>query len=406
MSKSKDLSYQDFSNYLNESSSIKNINEIYENSDEGYIEKLYQINNSFADNIGKIYINDSTNFSIIPTNIDSMVTYNFKKEQNCINHYDEEEFIKSNKYCLNCNQNYCDNCIIKCIKFNHIVFDIDFLNQYNLNESINLLITLKNFNKILSGFLDICDYKINKIKKIKLIKLEELKEYQNFILDVTNREIENKYLIKKELISYKNYFENKENKLTELLETMKNNKNKTKEYSLKVNSKIEKYEKKFNSDNDQLKKKIVSFNQDLFNFNIKENHIKKENQQLNINIGVEFDTSYFNYFKEKGNIQILFDENNFVSFKLELYNSEINEDNNFHTYYINVLLENKKKNKCLVQPLFKEKNNNNDNKIIFSYSFKKKDFFLFLGNDNELNFEIFLCKYIFLSKPLIFNHVF
>ena len=133
MSKSKDLSYQDFSNYLNDSSSIKNINEIYEYSDEGYIEKLYQINNSFADNIGKIYINDSTNFSIIPTNIDSMVTYNFKKEQNCINHYDEDELIKSNKYCLNCNQNYCDNCIIKCIKFNHIVFDIDFLMNLNHN---------------------------------------------------------------------------------------------------------------------------------------------------------------------------------------------------------------------------------------------------------------------------------
>ena len=48
------------------------INEIYENSDEGYIEKLYQINNLFDDNIGKIYINDSTDFSIFPTNKESI----------------------------------------------------------------------------------------------------------------------------------------------------------------------------------------------------------------------------------------------------------------------------------------------------------------------------------------------
>ena len=54
----------------------------------------------------------------------------------------------------------------------------------------------------------------------------------------------------------------------------------------------------------------------------------------------------------------------------------------------------------ILRDIILEKSNKNDNKIIFSYSFNKKDFFSFLGNNNELNFEIFLCKYIFFIETI------
>ena len=241
----------------------------------------------------------------------------------------------------------------------------------------------------MNEYLNKCDYNIEIIKNIKNIKLGEIKEYQNFILEKTNNEIDEIAKIKNNILLYKNKFKKKNEKIIKLINVFKNQFEN--EYISIINSKIEKYEKDFNIDNIELEKKLENFhilNKDNYNFSYETITIQKSEQQLNSNVENNlYNSNYFNCFNENGFIKLLLKGNNYISFKLEFPNIKKNE---FEKYYINLILENKKKKKIIYRSLNKEYDN--EKKLIYGTIFKKNDFLSIL-NKNEFNYNVFITKY-------------
>ena len=204
-------------NLINESdiSEIPKNKEILINNQD-YVQKIYALNNSMLNKIGNKYCNTSSEVSFslnqgpLLSSVNALSTFNFNEEQFCPNHNDDN--IISEKYCLNCNQNFCYLCINECENLNHEIFDIDFLNEYNLSNSILILSKFIRFDDLMSDYIDKCNYNIEKIKSIKNIKLGELKEYHNFILENTNNQIEQIDKIKNNILLYKNLFKKKKKK--------------------------------------------------------------------------------------------------------------------------------------------------------------------------------------------------
>ena len=379
-----------FKNESNISEIPKN-NEILINQD--YVQKIYTLNNSVLNKIGNKYCNNANevSFSSIQNslfgNVNAISNYNFNEEQFCSLHYDNN--ILSEKYCLNCNQNFCIDCIYHCLSEGHQIFDINFLNEYNLSNSIHILSKFIRFDDLMNEYLNKCDYNIEIIKNIKNIKLGEIKEYQNFILEKTNNQIDEIAKIKNNILLYKNKFKKKNEKIIKLINVFKNQFEN--EYISIINSKIEKYEKDFNIDNIELEKKLENFhilNKDNYNFSYETITIQKSEQQLNSNVENNlYNSNYFNCFNENGFIKLLLKGNNYISFKLEFPNIKKNE---FEKYYINLILENKKKKKIIHRSLNKEYDN--EKKLIYGTIFKKNDFLSIL-NKNEFNYNVFITKY-------------
>ena len=382
-------------NLINESdiSEIPKNKEILINNQD-YVQKIYALNNSMLNKIGNKYCNTSSEVSFslnqgpLLSSVNALSTFNFNEEQFCPNHNDDN--IISEKYCLNCNQNFCYLCINECENLNHEIFDIDFLNEYNLSNSILILSKFIRFDDLMSDYIDKCNYNIEKIKSIKNIKLGELKEYHNFILENTNNQIEQIDKIKNNILLYKNLFKKKKEKIMILLNDFKNKSEK--EYISIINSKMEKYEKLFRKENIELEKKLSHvpiLNKDNYTFSYETIPIKKLDQKLNFtkNKTTLYNSNYFNCFNENGNIKLLLQGNNYISFKVEFPNLKQNE---FKKYYISFMLENKKTKKFIQRSLNKEYEK--ENKIIFGTIFKKEDFFSLIYK-NEFNYNVFITKY-------------
>ena len=381
--------------YLNNESNISEIpknKEILINNQD-YIQKIYAVNNSLLNKIGNKYCNDSNEVSLsfvqgpLFSSVNALSTFNFNEEQFCPNHYDDD--IISEKYCLHCNKNFCSKCIMECENLNHQIFDIDFLNKYNLSNSILILSKFIRFDDLMSDYLDKCDYNIAKIKSIKNIKLGEIKEYHNFILEKTNNQIDEINKIKSYILFYKNEFKKKNEKIIQLINEFQNKIEK--EYISIINSKIEKYEKQFNTGNFELEKILFNepiLDKDNYIFTYETIPIEKLNQKLTFNNKtILYHSNSFNCFNEDGVVKLLLQGNNYISFKIEFPNLIKND---YEKYYINLILENKKTKQFIQRSLNKEQEK--EKQLIFGTIFKKGEF-LPLINKNEFNYNVFITKY-------------
>ena len=333
--------------------------------------------------IGNKYINDSFD-NIDFKNYNILSLYNFNENHTCPNHV-EDDNIFVNKYCLDCNDILCNKCIKDCENYGHKVFEIDFIKEKDLTKSINLFTQLKNFTQLLSDCLNDCKYYIEKIKNIKKSKLEELKEYQNFIIGTTNEEINRVLLLEKEIISYKNDNEHRKNKIIQLIQKLYNSNIKE---SI-IHSKFKKYNKLFQVNNIELKNKISKIAIYCEKYFVSETFsIKKINQNLNYlkDNEILYLSENFNCFNEYGIIKIVFQGNNFISFKLTILEQNDNK-NNYQKYCINLLIENQKLKKMIHHILNKENEENTYGTLI------KKNAFFSLINNNKFNFEIFITKF-------------
>ena len=361
---------------------------------EDYVQKVYAVNHSINDEIGAKYchsvsdINFSTNQNFQRNgNINALSYFNFNQVQYCPNH-SEDELTISEKYCLFCNQNYCDKCIKNCIKKDHIIYDFNFINENNLSNQINILSKFKRFDIILNDYLNHCDCNIEKIKKIKNIKINEIIEYQNFIIEQTKNITEQIYHIKNEVNDFKKYYQKKTEKIIQLIEEMKYKKNKN-QYILILNQKIEKYDNKFNKDNIELERKseYSSLNRDNFDFTYETIPIKRQNLQLNNKEEILYNSEYFKCFGDTVSFKLLSQGKNQFSLKLEF--SNLNK-RDCHMFYSNIILGNKKKNKCIQRSLNKEYINNRKN--IFSTVISKEEL-CSLINSNKIDIELFITKF-------------
>ncbi len=363
-------------------SQIEDINSLDDDENNDYIEKLYSMDNTICE-IGNKYINDSFD-NIDFKNYNILSLYNFNENHTCPNHV-EDDNIFVNKYCLDCNDILCNKCIKDCENYGHKVFEIDFIKEKDLTKSINLLTQLKNFTQLLSDCLNDCKYYIEKIKNIKKSKLEELKEYQNFIIATTNEEINRVLLLEKEIISYKNDNDHRKNKIIQLIQKLYNSNIKE---SI-IHSKFKKYNKLFQVNNIELKNKISKIAIYCEKYFVSETFsIKKINQNLNYlkDNEILYLSENFNCFNEYGIIKIVFQGNNFISFKLTILEQNDNK-NNYQKYCINLLIENQKLKKMIHHILNKENEENTYGTLI------KKNAFFSLINNNKFNFEIFITKF-------------
>ena len=368
-------------------SQIEDINSSDDDKNKDYIEKLYKMDTIICD-IGNKYYNDS--FDNLDINFgkyrNTLTLFNFNEIHSCPNHLEDDSLVV-NKFCLDCNEILCNQCIKDCEKNRHITFEIDCITDKHLTKSINLLTKLKNFSQLLSDYLNNCKYYIEKIKNIKKIKLEELKEYQNFILQTINEEINRVFLIEKEILSYKNNYEHRKNKIIKLILELYN----SNIGDSTIQSKCKKYNKLLQKNNIEIKNKIsensLNFEKNFVSETIS---IKKINQDLNCSKDnkILYISEELDFFDEYGNVKIVFQGNHSISFKLEIQNL----NNNYQQYCINLIIENEQLKKMIHQILNKE--NENKNTIIYGTLIKKNDFFSLLNN-NEFNYEILITKYMY-----------
>ena len=380
------------SNQSNESNSNQSNESDYNQKD--YVQKVYAVNHSINDEIGAKYCHSVSdiNFSINQNfqrngDINALSYFNFNQVQYCPNH-SEDELTVSEKYCLFCNQNYCDDCIKNCIKKDHIIYDFNFINENNLSNQINILSKFKRFDIILNDYLNHCDSNIEKIKKIKNIKINEIIEYQNFIIEQTKNITEQIYQIKNEVNDFKKYYQRKTEKIIQLIEEMKYKKNKYQDILI-LNEKIEKYDNKFNKDNIELERKseYSSLNRDNFDFTYETIPIKRQNLKLNKTDQILYNSEYFKCFGDTLSFKLLSQGNNQFSLKLEF--SNLNK-RDCHMYYSNIIFGNKKKNKFIQRSLNKEYINNRKN--IFSTVITKEEL-CSLINSNKIDIELFITKF-------------
>ena len=384
------FSYFDYSSNIEKGifNKFEDINNSYNDENNDYVEKLYSINDLICD-IGNKYYNNSFDSNDFKEYTNILPIYNFNENHTCPIHVENDNKIV-NIYCLNCNEILCSECIKKCIKYGHKVFEIDFIKEKHLTQSINLITKLNSFTQILSDYLDNCNYYIEKIKYIKKIKLEELKEYQNFILETTNEEINKIYLIEKEIIQHKNYYEHRKNKIIQLIQKIYNS---NIEDPI-IHSKVKKYNKLFQKNNIEVKNIISENTMSLEkNFESKTISIKNINQNLNCikDNKILYISDTLNIFNENGIFNIYFQGNYSLSFKLVVINQNKNI-NDYQQYCINLIIENKELNKMMHLTLNKEKENEKQNTTIYGILIKKNEFFSLITN-NKFNYEFFITKY-------------